>query len=499
MPDLASTTSLHSSSSNSVYTTTSSSTQWGPGALAGKAILAVGKAVLRGAEYLVISRRLSAIKAIMPCLDDNLSQSWSLQRIFEDLLELSRPGLYPEAVRVQAMRMILVQIATQKTHHLCLCISQWDVTHAELVNFVSEIVAVVLFSKRGFPDHRLGAYAAALPKGSHPWSPCIRFMAEVAQLNDTTFHAVLEARFLETIIWVAGSLQARKYDQALESECNAAFLVLSVPPSYDLSTLWMEQALKMFQDEPPTSLRQLVDTITVQRAWSVVERRLLETHLLVMIKVSMPSIPDGERFFPVGWQSFEIDYWDGRMRPRFTSQRLSLSDAPASSRIAMRNFLRYVGMGGDVQDETVDYISQLSYPRKVVALAHMIGELISQSSINYSIVEKPLALFIQDMAKNIVQFLISLLQLAGDAMLDAALLNIPPFLTTRWDDWAVYGDIYRRTHSHPGRKSRPPYRVHTAKLLREVGSSSLYAVVNQGGGTENWVYFLQPLFPKFEP
>jgi hypothetical protein len=80
-----------SMSERSVYTTTSSSTQWGPGALAGKAIRALGKAVVRSAEYFVISRRLTAIKAALPCSDSGDEQT--LEGIFDDLLELSRYGL----------------------------------------------------------------------------------------------------------------------------------------------------------------------------------------------------------------------------------------------------------------------------------------------------------------------------------------------------------------------------------------------------------------------
>ena len=164
--DSFSVASFQSSSPSSLYTTTSSSTQWGPGALAGKAILGLGKAVIRGVEYLVISRRISAIKAFMPCWDDNVAQSGNLERMFDDLLELSRhvcvlrwhpgrpslfhrSGLYPKAIHREAMQIILVQIAKKETYHLCLSLSRWEIEHAELVNFLLEIIGVVLFSKRG--------------------------------------------------------------------------------------------------------------------------------------------------------------------------------------------------------------------------------------------------------------------------------------------------------------------------------------------------------------
>jgi hypothetical protein len=74
-------------SRGSLYTSTSSSTQWGPGWLAGKAVLAVGEAALRGAERLVILKRLATIKAHLPC---DATHSPFMDRLFDDLLELSR-------------------------------------------------------------------------------------------------------------------------------------------------------------------------------------------------------------------------------------------------------------------------------------------------------------------------------------------------------------------------------------------------------------------------
>jgi hypothetical protein len=134
--------------------------------MAGKVILAMGKAVVRAAEYIVVSRRLSAIKTAMPCSDDDLRQSGSLESMFDDLLELSRyvwisnvtqflrliseqrPGLYSETVQTQALQIILVQISKEQTHHLRRSIIKWE-DPAEIVRLLSEIMGVVLFSKRG--------------------------------------------------------------------------------------------------------------------------------------------------------------------------------------------------------------------------------------------------------------------------------------------------------------------------------------------------------------
>jgi hypothetical protein len=49
----------------------------------------------------------------------------------------------------EAMQIILVHIAKKETCNPCLSLSRWEIEHAELVNFLLEIIGVVLFSKRG--------------------------------------------------------------------------------------------------------------------------------------------------------------------------------------------------------------------------------------------------------------------------------------------------------------------------------------------------------------
>jgi VIT1/CCC1 family predicted Fe2+/Mn2+ transporter len=65
------------------------------------------------------------------------------------VLALSRPALYPKAFRIQAMQLIIAQIATRQTYYLRCSISSWEIDHQELVSFLSEIIGVALFSKRG--------------------------------------------------------------------------------------------------------------------------------------------------------------------------------------------------------------------------------------------------------------------------------------------------------------------------------------------------------------
>jgi hypothetical protein len=72
----------------SIYTTTTSRTIWGPGALAGKALLALGKWQLRGIEEIVILRRLATISSRFPHTDDTTSSD--MEQVYDDALELTR-------------------------------------------------------------------------------------------------------------------------------------------------------------------------------------------------------------------------------------------------------------------------------------------------------------------------------------------------------------------------------------------------------------------------
>ncbi|KAF7367806.1 hypothetical protein MSAN_00844800 [Mycena sanguinolenta] len=439
--DLRSTSSHRSVIESSVYTTTSSSTQWGPGAFAGKAIRAMGKAVLRSAEYIVISRRLSAIRAGLSRRDDN-QQSW--ERVFDDLLELSRPALYPEAFRAEAMHILVARIASEDTYHLQCSFSKWEIDHEELVAFFSEIIGVVLFSKRGFADERLlNAYMMALPDTRHPWLPCVRFMTAIARLSDSLLHGVVAARFLEMILWVSGAQTLQKDpDHLLADACSEAFMILSQPPADQLYVFWVEEigGPGLRSRNSVNSLREVLTCITVEHLWLVIEARLLEVHSDAMLKSVLRHwqlfrvhrrVSLQNSFFPIS--AF------GNFQPRIA---ISHSQVSLSARFT-RNFLRCVGIGGDVLDKTFNYLSGLSYEKKVVVLAGMIEHLIVQSYIDPSAVDSSIMLFTPeapDIASNIVQFLIAVSNsIAESPLLDAALLNIttpilasvpPPYIET---------------------------------------------------------------------
>lgn len=86
--DSFSATSFTDTLSTTNYSLSTSHTVPGPGALSGKAILALGKATLRGAESLIIRRRLQVISSKFPHRDKDSIKG--IEQIYEDVLEFSR-------------------------------------------------------------------------------------------------------------------------------------------------------------------------------------------------------------------------------------------------------------------------------------------------------------------------------------------------------------------------------------------------------------------------
>ncbi|KAJ7605128.1 hypothetical protein DFH06DRAFT_1150688 [Mycena polygramma] len=104
-----------------------------------------------------------------------------------------------------------------------------------------------------------------------------------------------------------------------------------------------------------------------------------------------------------------------------------------------------------------------------------------------------------NIAANIVQFLLGIsvsLRSIANALSDAVLLNILPFIGTAWESATICEDIYRQMYSpfRLGRDSCPSYRAHTLNLLDTMRSSGISAVVAEASRKESWVYFMQPLF-----
>ncbi|KAJ7136286.1 hypothetical protein C8R46DRAFT_1135248, partial [Mycena filopes] len=262
----------------------------------------------------------------------------------------------------------------------------------------------------------------------------------------------------------------------------------------------MDQILKFCPDGTVNSLPEAVDSITSHSRWPLVECRLLEMHAAAMLQLmhSLSDLvgPDLEVGRPYGPSYWNPPAYVITANPRLPGFALML----VLSGGFVYSYLRCVAIGGDVLQQTLDHLSRLSYPKKLATFGHMVRYLIAQSVVEgYEEVAAPISTQRHPhMALNVVAFLVSLTKTSEissvkDALLDATLLSISPFLSPSWDPLSVHGDIYRRAY-FPRKRIRASYGGNTSNLLKEIRTSGLGTVVDEPSRTRTWVRFLQPLF-----
>jgi hypothetical protein len=129
------------------------------------------------------------------------------------------------------------------------------------------------------------AYTAALSKDLHPWTACIAFISQLAQMNERTFQMALNAQLLDILVLVLGrQIRATTSDTRVEAYCNVSFAILSTAPFNEQYDLWHHQMSQYCPKNSPTSLSHLVQQISQQERWLMVERRLLEKHIHSMLR-----------------------------------------------------------------------------------------------------------------------------------------------------------------------------------------------------------------------
>ncbi|RDB20023.1 hypothetical protein Hypma_013045 [Hypsizygus marmoreus] len=194
-------TSAFTSSSALTSSTSSGSTIPGLGALSGKAILALGKVTLRGAEYIVIQRRLANITSKFP--HTGAANIKNIEHIYDDLLELSRRDLYSDTVRDRVLQILLVQIASRQTRHLIKSLNKWPPIEIQI--FVSELIAILdplrLSNTHDARGPVVKAYQASLATWeSHSLVPFVEFLSQVAQAHSQVESAILLGGMMEFLL-----------------------------------------------------------------------------------------------------------------------------------------------------------------------------------------------------------------------------------------------------------------------------------------------------------
>ncbi|KAG6911430.1 hypothetical protein DXG01_016527 [Tephrocybe rancida] len=180
---------------------TSGSTIPGPGALSGKAILALGKATLRGAEFIIIRRRLNAIAGKFP-LPDTVNIK-GLEEMYDDLLELSRLHLYAGDIRDKALQILLFQISHRDTRHFAKCLNKWP--DVEIQIFLSELMTTLDPIRLSHPDVKselsIKAYKGGLSAWeSHSLAPIVDFLGQWVQSSSYDSSILFQAGILDLFL-----------------------------------------------------------------------------------------------------------------------------------------------------------------------------------------------------------------------------------------------------------------------------------------------------------
>ncbi|KAJ7290062.1 hypothetical protein C8J57DRAFT_336438 [Mycena rebaudengoi] len=218
--------SIPSLSPSSTYETSSgssSSTIPGPGALAGKAIKALGRVTIRGIDHFVILRQLSVIAQHFPLLDQKASLINHVEEIYAHVLEFSRQGLYREEVNGKALRLLLGQIGMGETQFLVRALSRWD--SLELRLLLSEILIQLapLWNpslRKVFSSPLLDAYSGTQKWTSISMLPFILFISRLVRTGSSICRAVLDVGILDVLMLIRTYHGFNKQDIIAEIETN---------------------------------------------------------------------------------------------------------------------------------------------------------------------------------------------------------------------------------------------------------------------------------------
>ncbi|KAJ7864312.1 hypothetical protein B0H14DRAFT_2736669 [Mycena olivaceomarginata] len=492
-------------SSLSIYTTTSTKTQWGPGALTGRAVLALGKAVIRGAERVVIAKRIAIIRDHVPYSRERVGLDTSfMDRIFDDLLELSRPELYPDSIRILAMELILTQIASTQTTYLIHCLSKWFLD--DLILLITEIISVSLFCESGFIEPRLvNAYLSALPEGSQPLEPCIAFIAELAQQNGTTFEAAILSKFLELVLLTASRKSTtfrRGFDPERQPSLSWAFNILTAPPT-ELQEFWNITWEQYWPFDSPPLLADVVRHInkTSPLTWLTLEAHFLRQEAPTLLRLVTPvkySMHGGRSAADVNYPQLK-DFNLPLVTPLFRLQ--DVIDSGVTASCALWHLIRCVALGGDVHTLIVDHLLDLSHRNKVSMFSRIIYWLIPNTRESRSEEMRHLCALVggRPQFNNVLtQFLLDLGadQLSKDALLDAVILLVIPLLIPDMKSWAIHEDLFRRSHFFPSLKLRPSYSKETLGLFSIIRENRLASVIGKPGShsSQQIADVLEPIF-----
>ncbi|KAJ6501773.1 hypothetical protein DFH09DRAFT_1102416 [Mycena vulgaris] len=249
---------------------------------------------------------------------------------------------------------------------------------------------------------------------------------------------------------------------------ESAFALLSTPPP-ELSDLWME-TLERYWPLPHTpSLEGVVEHInrTSPNTWLILAGRFLQREAQRLVELAMP-LELKDELYP---------RWTGR------DLKIQLPGLNAVSYHALWSFLRCLAFGGDVTGIMSDYLRHSPRRFKVSFLSQMMNFLLPNTTEALSKDMKTLCTLIgnrQRLTDTLTNFLLTLVASDDEfklAVLDASIITIIPLLTPEINSWAIYEDVFRRSHFFPSIKRRHSYSKQTLGPFSIIRANALASVV----------------------
>ncbi|KAF9462529.1 hypothetical protein BDZ94DRAFT_1322532 [Collybia nuda] len=168
-------------------TASTSSTVPGPGEVSGRAIKALGKITLRGLDEIQLRLRLSSLDRLFPHGNRVFWEGDDGEQMYEEIIDLSRPGVYSSRLYKHAMHLLLIQVGHREVKQLIRGLVDWDVER--IGDLLTRLMDLVLKVDRDPTTQNSLAQAYIRYQDTPHIDPLVPFASFLLQLSSASIAA----------------------------------------------------------------------------------------------------------------------------------------------------------------------------------------------------------------------------------------------------------------------------------------------------------------------
>ncbi|KAG6917568.1 hypothetical protein DXG01_002037 [Tephrocybe rancida] len=229
----------------SVSTNDTDFTVPGPGSLTGKALKALGELTLRSLDRIVIYKRMRTVPTLFPHTELHAQGRAEISQAYDELLELSRPGLYDRGLRNTAVSILVTQVKNGHIHQLVEALGRWHPYSLEV--FLQKMLHMTRSVKSAQDIEKLDQFEITLPQALH-------LMARISTTGSSACQVVLSAGFLGAF----ANLPKEDFRLTSLSDIYGSILYIYTRPGH-----------KVPEPAKQLALQLLVDPITTCASWFI--------------------------------------------------------------------------------------------------------------------------------------------------------------------------------------------------------------------------------------